>query len=110
MILNVYNGPVPPVGLTPEIKTDWTEKTLTADMLFIHGGPMTPSVYSHGAGQPAMGREIAFPYRIDSADIRFYCTPSTRSTVIARSSEHELGHKTFQMVPWHVVVAAQTPP
>ena len=77
---------------------------------YVFLAPTGTTFYSHGAGQPAMGMEIAFPYRIDSADVRFYCTPSTRSTVIARSSEHQLGHKTFQMVPWHAVVAAQTTP
>ncbi len=180
MQLNVYTGAQG--GLTAETKPGtWSEKQLEEDMLFIHGGPMTPSqvrasggldavrfgrewvidgdgnpigggkliftflvvagaepppnfakpaavrrlwgdkghcyifsapagttFYSTGAGQPRHGMEIAFPYLIELTDMRFYCTPTTHSNVIARSGEHRLGHPSFMTVPWATVVAAQT--
>lgn len=179
MTPNPYNGPVPPQGLTVERKAGWQEKTLNADMCFIHGGMMGPSdvrrdgldavrfgrewildddtgapigggkllftflvvagnqpppnfrkpapvdrlwgraghcyvflapagttFYSQGAGQPVHGMEIAFPYRVESDDMVCYCTPTTRSNVIARNSP--LGGDSFQMVPWRHVLAAQT--
>ena len=173
MQLNQYNGGNPG-GLRLEQKTNWQAKKLTAPMLFIHGGPMSPSdvrangldavrfgmewvvdqaskqpigggklifsflvvagnqppanydksaavrklwgteghcyifeaptgttFYSTGEGQPVAGMEIAFPYLIQSADMRFYCTPDTRGM-------HGGAQRKFQMVSWNAVVSAQT--
>lgn len=50
-------------------------------------------------GNIESSKEIAFAYRVDSADLSFYCTPSTRGL-------HGGATLSFQIVPWHVVVAA----
>lgn len=162
-------------ALRREEKTNWTNKQLAADTLFIHGGPMTPSevrqsggldavrfgqewvvdnngaaigggkllfsflvaagnqppanfrkpagvgrlwgdaghcyiflapqgtwFWSAGAGQPTHGAEIAFEYLVQLADLRFYCSPSSRKNFVNQPAP------TFSMVPWNVVVAAQT--
>lgn len=57
-------------------------------------------IFSSGNAQPASGQEIAFPYLIESSDIRYYCTPETRGM-------HGGHGYTFQVIPWMAVVAAQ---
>lgn len=176
MQVNAYAGVQG--ALRREEKTNWTQKQLTADMLFIHGGPMTPSqvrqsgglnavqfgqewvvapndatigggklifsflvvagnqppanfpkpagvrrlwgeaghcyiflaplgtyFWSSGADQPVIGAETAFEYLIELADLTHYCTPSTRTHLVG-----QLPRSTYSMVPWNVVVAAQTAP
>lgn len=68
---------------------------------YIFEAPANTTFYSTGAGQPVLGMEIAFPYLIESADIKYYCSPDTRGM-------HGGALRKFQMVSWNAVIAAHT--
>ena len=104
----VVAGAEPPASYAkpPAVRRLWGDK----GHCYIFSAPAGTTFYSSGPGQPRHGMEIAFPYLVELTDMRFYCTPTTTSTVIARSAEHRLGGPSFMKVPWASVMAAQAVP
>ena len=50
-----FNGP--PTGLIKSAKTGWSSGKTTQPMLFVHGGPMDPSVVQHTGLSPTKATE-----------------------------------------------------
>ena len=94
MRINRFNGDNPG-GLRLETKTDWHEKTLDDAML------VRPRRADDAGRGPTGGAEVAFPYLIESADIRYDCSPDTRAM-------HGTASRTFVMTSWNAVIAAHT--
>lgn len=91
------NQPPPNYDKSAAIRLLWGEQ----GHCYIFEAPANTTFYSAGAEQPVIGKEIAFPYLIESADIKYYCSPDTRGM-------HGGALRKFQMVSWNAVIAAHT--
>jgi hypothetical protein len=66
---------------------------------YIFEAPANTMFWSQGVGQPVAGQEIAFAYRVDSNDIRYYCAPDVRGM-------HSGAQRTSQLVSWPSFLAS----
>lgn len=82
----------------PQIRALWGE----AGHGFVFEAPANTTFWSQGPGQPVKGREIAFPYRVESADIRYYCSPDVRGMQGGAQRQ-------FQVVAWPNILSAYRP-